>query len=132
MSFFNVSKYPPSLLFVLITLGVSLALMNVLENLRGVVARALLVFGRTPLFTYVLHIYVVHCAALLVGVATGFPASSFSNFLVDPSRLVNAHWGFGLPVVYFVWLLVLALLYPAARWFAGVKRRRRDWWLGYL
>jgi uncharacterized membrane protein len=132
LSFFNVSKYPPSLLYVLITLGISLASMTALESLRGFFARVLLAYGRTPLFTYVLHIYVVHCAALLAGVVSGFPASGFVNFIGDPSRLVSAHWGYGLPVVYVVWLLVLAVLYPLARWFSGVKRRRRDWWLGYL
>ena len=132
LSFFNVSKYPPSLLYVLVTLAISLTLMRWLERLRGLPARVLLAYGRTPLFTYVLHIYVVHCAALLVGVANGFPASGFFGFLRDPSRLIAAHWGFGLAVVYLVWLLVLALLYPPARWFAGVKRQRRDWWLSYF
>jgi uncharacterized membrane protein len=132
LSFFNVSKYPPSLLYVLITLGVALALMIALESLRGFFARVLLAYGRTPLFTYVVHIYVVHCAALLVGIAGGWPASAFVDSISNPRQLLSAHWGFGLPVVYVVWLLVLALLYPLARWFSGVKRRRRDWWLGYL
>jgi hypothetical protein len=73
----------------------------------------------------------VHCAALLIGVATGFPAAGFFHFLADPTRLMKLHWGYGLPVVYAVWLSVLAILYLPARWFADVKRRRRDWWLGY-
>jgi uncharacterized membrane protein len=132
MSFLNVTKYPPSLSYALATLGVSLLLLPALEGLRGLPARMLLVFGRTPLFTYVLHIYLVHGAALLVAVATGLPAGIFVNFLADPMRTVNAHWGFGLPVVYLVWALVIVCMYPLSRWFAGVKRRRRDWWLGYL
>jgi uncharacterized membrane protein len=131
LSFFNVTKYPPSLLFVLVTLGMSLVVMTWLERLRGFPARVLLAYGRTPLFTYVLHIYVVHCAALLIGVATGFPAAGFFHFLADPTRLMKLHWGYALPVVYAVWLSVLAILYLPARWFADVKRRRRDWWLGY-
>jgi uncharacterized membrane protein len=132
MSFFNVSKYPPSLLFVLITLGVSLLCMLAFQSLRGLLARALLAYGRTPLFTYVLHIYVVHGASLLVAVLAGYPASYQANFLADPFRLVKAGWGFNLLVVYVTWLAILAVLYPAARWFADVKRRRREWWLGYL
>jgi len=132
LSFINVSKYPPSLLYVLITLGVSMLLLLALQRLRGAAAKVLLVFGRTPLFTYVLHIYIAHGLALLIGVATGVPAAYFSNLLGDPARLVSAHWGFGLPVVYGIWLLVLLTLYPFSRWFAGVKRRRRDWWLSYL
>jgi hypothetical protein len=132
MSFFNVSKYPPSLLFVLITLGVSLLCMLAFQSLRGLLARALLAYGRTPLFTYVLHIYVVHGASLLVAVLAGYPASYQANFLADPFRLVKAGWGFNLLVVYVAWLAILAVLYPAARWFADVKRRRREWWLSYL
>jgi uncharacterized membrane protein len=132
MSFFNVSKYPPSLLFVLITLGVSLLCMLALQRLRGLLARVLLAFGRTPLFTYVLHIYVVHGSALLVAVLAGYPASYQANVIGDPFRLVKAGWGFNLLLVYAAWLAILAVLYPAARWFADVKRRRREWWLSYL
>lgn len=131
LSFFNVSKYPPSLLFVLVTLGFSWLLLPLLERLRGPLANVLLAFGRTPLFTFVLHIYVVHGAALLLGVFSGVPASHFVNFVLDPSRLVQAQWGYSLIGVYIAWLAVLAALYPLASWFADVKRRRRDWWLSY-
>ena len=132
MSFFNISKYPPSLLYVLITLGVSLLCMLALQRLRGLLAQVLLAYGRTPLFTYVLHIYVVHASSLVVAVLAGYPAAYHANFLADPFRLVKAGWGYNLFVVYVAWLLILAALYPAARWFADVKRRRRDWWLSYL
>jgi len=132
MSFFNVSKYPPSLLFALITLGVSLLCMLALQRLRGLLARVLLAYGRTPLFTYVLHIYVVHGSALLVAVLAGYPASYQANVIGDPFRLVKAGWGFNLLLVYAAWLAILAVLYPAARWFADVKRRRREWWLKFL
>jgi uncharacterized membrane protein len=132
MSFFNVSKYPPSLLYVLITLGVSTLCMLAFQRLRGLLARALLAYGRTPLFTYVLHIYVVHGSALLVAVLAGYPASYEANFLADPFRIYKAGWGFNLAIVYVAWLAILIALYPASRWFAGLKRRRRDWWLSYL
>lgn len=132
LSFLNISKYPPSLLYVLATLGLSFLLLPLLERLRGPLASMLLAFGRTPLFTYVLHIYVAHGAALIVGISMGIPASAFANFILDPSRLVQAQWGFPLVGVYLVWLAVLAALYPFARWFADVKRQRRDWWLSYV
>ena len=96
MSFFNVSKYPPSLLYVLITLGVSLLCLLAFQRMRGLLARMLLAYGRTPLFTYVLHIYVVHVSSLLVAVLAGYPASYHANFLADPFRLVKAGWGFNL------------------------------------
>jgi uncharacterized membrane protein len=132
LSFINLGKYPPSLDYVLVTLGVSLALMPLLERLKGPVAAPLLTFGRTPLFTYVLHVFIAHGLALAVGAAMGVPPSAFFNMLGDPSRLIEAGWGFGLPGVYIAWLATLALLWPLSRWFEGVKRRRRDWWLGYL
>jgi uncharacterized membrane protein len=132
MSFLNVSKYPPSTLYVLATLGTVLLLLPLLTRVRGSAARALLAFGRTPLFTYILHIYLVHTAALLAGLASGVPPSAFRNFILDPLRLVNDGWGYPLVGVYGVWLGTLVALYPAARWFAELKRRRRDRWLSYL
>jgi uncharacterized membrane protein len=132
LSFLNVSKYPPSLLFVLVTLGLSCLLLPLLERLRGPIANVLLAFGRTPLFVFVLHIYLAHGAALLLGALTGVPASYFTNFVIDPSRLVRAQWGFSLTGVYVAWLAVLAAMYPLASWFATVKQRRRNWWLSFL
>lgn len=132
LSFINVSKYPPSLDFVLVTLGVSLTLLPLLAHLGGLPARVLLAFGRTPLFTYVLHVFLAHGLALVVGAMMGVPPSAFFNMLGDPSRAIEAGWGFGLAGVYLAWLAVLAMLYPLSRWFEDVKRRRRDWWLGYL
>lgn len=131
-SFLNVSKYPPSLQYALLTLGAALLLGLALERLRGPLRALLLAYGRTPLFTYLLHIYLVHALALIAGVASGVPATAFIGFLGGAQRLADAGWGVSLGAVYAVWLLVLALLYPLSRWFAGVKRRRRDRWLSYL
>lgn len=131
-SFINVSKYPPSPGFVMATLGVSLLIYLALDRLRGPVAGVLTTFGRTPLFTYLIHVWLAHGLAVVVGLATGVPAAAFLNSILDPGRLLEAGWGFGLAGVYAAWLAVLALLYPLSRWFEGVKRRRRDWWLGYL
>jgi uncharacterized membrane protein len=132
LSFFKVSKYPPSLLFVLVTLGVALPLGVALERLRGWPARLLLAFGRTPLFTYLLHVYLVHGLALAAGVAAGVPAAAFTHYLSDQSGLKAAGWGVGLPAVYGIWALVVAALYPVARWYAAVKQQRRAWWMRYL
>lgn len=132
MSFLNVTKYPPSLLYVLATLGVSLLLSLALERVKGFPAKVLLAFGRTPLFTYVLHLYILHLSALAIAAAMGFDPMIMVNFVVDPSRSVKAGWGFSLAGAYVAWALTLAALYPLSAWFAGVKRRRRDWWLSYL
>ena len=127
--FIDVAKYPPSLLYVLITLGLALAFLPVLERLRGPAASFLLAFGRAPLFAYVLHLYLAHLLAMAVGVAMGLPTAGFLNplFAGPPQG-----WGFSLAATYGFWLLILTILYPPTRWFAGVKARRRDWWLGYL
>ncbi|MES2754910.1 MAG: heparan-alpha-glucosaminide N-acetyltransferase domain-containing protein [Pseudomonadota bacterium] len=132
MSFFNVSKYPPSPDYVLVTLGLSLLVFLALERLRGPVARVLLDFGRTPLFSYVAHIYLAHGLMLAVAFAYGVPQAAL-DYLADAiSGAPPVAWGFSLGGVYLVWALVIAALIPLARWFAGIKRRRRDWWLSYL
>lgn len=132
LALLNVSKYPPSLQYTLLTLGVSLLVSLPLERVQGFVRRMLLAFGRTPMLTYLVHIYVVHGLALLVGLAMGLPAAAFANFLASTDRLKAVHWGFGLPVVYGVWLLVLVVLYPMSRAYAALRRRRRAWWMSYI
>ena len=128
ISFFNTAKYPPSLDYLLMTLGPIFLLLLAAESLRGKVARPLIVFGRVPFFFYVLHVYLIHGLALALGVGTGFPAA---DFLVAWPAFPRG-FGVGLTAVYLAWALVVLALYPACRWFAQVKERRRDWWLGYL
>jgi uncharacterized membrane protein len=130
--FLNAKKYPPSLLYVLMTIGPMFVLLPRLERLQGFAAGLLLQFGRVPLFFYVLHLYLAHTLMLAIATAMGHPAAIAVGVMSGSTMLVERGWGFSLPVVYAVWLLVLALLYPACRWFAEVKRRRRDWWLSYL
>ncbi len=128
MSFINVHKYPPSLLYLLITLGLASLLLARFETMRGKVVDVMDTFGRVPLFFYVLHILLAHFAAGLIALATGHGDVVLTNlFLLMPDQ-----WGFDLPGVYVAWIAVLIALYPPCRWFAEVKRRRRDWWLSYL
>lgn len=131
-SIISANKYPPSPAYVLLMVGLAFVLLLVLDHLRGPARRVLLTFGRTPLFTYLLHIWIAHTLAVVVGMATGVPAGAFVNTITDPSRLIEHGWGFGLFGVYVAWLAVLLIMYPLSRWFEGVKRRRRDWWLSYL
>jgi uncharacterized membrane protein len=128
MSFFDVEKYPPSLHYVLITIGPALLLLAHVERLRGFLVDTVAMFGRVPLFVYVAHIYVTHLAAGLIALAMGFGTGVLTNLFI----FLPDGWGFGLGGVYLAWIGVIAVLYPACRWFAGVKRRRRDWWLAYL
>lgn len=131
-SLISANKYPPSPAYVLLTLGLAFVLLLILDRVRNPVVGVLLTFGRTPLFTYLWHVWIAHALALVVGIAAGFPPSAFTSMITDPSRLTELSWGYGLPWVYAAWGAVLVILYPMSRWFEGVKRRRRDWWLGYL
>lgn len=128
LSFLNVSKYPPSLAYVLVTLGIALLALGALEGRQHRVLAALAIFGRVPLFAYVLHIAIVHAAAGLCAWAMGFGSAVLTGGFED----FPEGWGVSLPLVYVAWLFTLALLWPACRWFARLKQRRRDWWLAYL
>ncbi len=131
LSFVNTQKYPPSLLFVLMTLGPALLLLAWVErSRRGPVGSALVTFGRVPLFFYLLQWPVAHGIALLLSIAAGKPTGHLFGF--PGAHPVQPGAGFGLGVTYLCWAAGVALLYPLCRWFAGVKQRRNDWWLSYL
>jgi hypothetical protein len=134
MAFLNVQKYPPSLMYVLATLGIALLLIPLLARLRGPAARALQDFGAVPFFFYVVHIYVVHALAIAANAALGRDVGAFFNFFVNMVMAADRHQhlGFPLPGVYVAWIVVLALLYPLCRWWGGVKGTRKDWRLSYL
>lgn len=132
MSFFQISKYPPSLAYALITLGPALLMLLVLERLRGPAAKVLVTFGRVPLFYYLLHFFAAHLLAAAVGVAIGYPFSAFVWGPNGPDVAALQGWGFPLGVVYLIWIAVVAALYPLCLWWAGLKARRSDWWLSYL
>ena len=128
LSFINVHKYPPSLLYLLVTLGLGALLLAAFGTLRGRLIDILRTFGRAPLFFYVLHIALAHLSAGLLALATGYGPTVLTNlFLYMPDG-----WGFSLSGVYVAWMAVLIALYPACRWFAELKHRRTDWWLSYL
>lgn len=133
LSFLNATKYPASLLFLLMTLGPTIALIPILDRARGPLARWLTVFGRVPFFYYLLHIPLIHVLAILVSVVTLGSVSPwlFSNHpMGSPPAPAGYTWSLGL--LYLVWAVAVVLLYFPCRWFAEVKARRRHPWLGYL
>jgi uncharacterized membrane protein len=134
MDFFDVQKYPPSLLYVCVTLAPMLLLVPVFDRLRGPATAVLRTFGAVPLMAYVAHLYVMHALAIVVHAAAGQSLDGMFNtihdFVVSPG--VFAGTGFPLAVTYVAWVVVLAAIYPLCRWWGGVKQRRRDWWLSYL
>lgn len=134
LSFLSTTKYPPSLAFLLMTLGPAIALLGWAEPLRPLERNPLLVFGRVPLFYYVLHIPLVH--AFAIGLTwLRYGAAPFllvpPPTLGTPRRQFPVDYGFDLWVVYAVTAAVVLALYPACLWFARFKRRRSDRWLSY-
>jgi uncharacterized membrane protein len=133
ISFFNVLKYPPSLDYLLVTLGPALILLALLDKAKAErgLSRVLLVFGRVPLFYYVLHIYLLRVLSILISLAFHQPiwhGTVIADFAQKP-----AGYGHGLLFIYAVWLLAVAILYRPALWFMQFKSRHRDWeWLSYL
>lgn len=127
----NQQKYPASQLFLLMTLGPTIALLPWLERARGWFAGVLATFGRVPMFYYLLHIPAIHIAALLVTLVR--EGSMHPEWYASaPYADVPPEHRWGLPMLYVVWAIVVAILYFACRWFAGVKSRRRDGWLRYV
>lgn len=129
LSFIDCDKYPPSLLYLAMTLGPALMLLAVFEFVRGRLADAVTTFGRVPFFYYIAHIFLIHALAIAFACVTGADLSWLFGEFPAPKP---EGYGLGLAGVYAVTLLVIGLLYPLCRWFAAVKRRRRDWWLSYL
>jgi hypothetical protein len=128
-SFLNVLKYPPSLDFLLMTLGPVMVALAVVEGARGRVASWLSVYGRVPLFYYVVHIYVAHSLAMILALIQGGELRRIP-VVTDPGS-IPSWYGVSLPGVYMAWAIVLLLMYFPCRWYAGLKSRRSDWWLRY-
>jgi uncharacterized membrane protein len=128
IDFLNVTKYPPSLVFMLMTLGPAAIVCASADRVPDAVKQPLIVFGRAPFAFYVAHLYLLHTLAVVFGTMRGFDARAFLTY----SFFFPKGYGVGLPGVYAVWLLVVAALYPLCRWVAAAKRRRQDWWLSYL
>lgn len=130
LSFLNVTKYPPSLLYALVTLGPALLLLVALERREGRLCDMLATFGRVPLFFYMLHLYAALAAAGALALARGFDLARLGEIVA--SGAPPDDFGVCLAGAYVAWIALVAALYPLCRWFAEVKRRRRDWWLSYL
>jgi hypothetical protein len=122
------------LLYLLMTLGPSFIVLALLDRDLGKFWRPFIVFGRVPLFFYIVHIFLIHAIALLISyLRYGGPSGLFVGPLFhDDARQYPPDYGFGLAGVYAVWLLVVIALYPVCRWFAELKQRRRGVWLSYL
>lgn len=135
MSFLNVEKYPPSLDYVLMTLGPALIFLAFADAIKGKAADMFVTLGRVPLFYYLAHLYLIHFLAIL-NVAFFFPDYQWQDMLIsDWGKFMEVFQGYGyeLPGTYLVWILVVTLLYLPCKWYASYKQSHPEkWWLSYL
>ena len=134
LSFLNDTKYPPSLIFLLMTLGPSMIFLWAVDRATPRVLRPALVIGKVPMFYYILHFFLIHLLAVIVCYARYgtahwmFESPDLGHYPFSPPP----GWGYGLPVVYLIWVLVVCIMYPLCRWYSGVKQSRTDSWLSYI
>lgn len=133
ISFFNVTKYPPSLLYFCITLGPALLFLYAIERVKNKLTDFFLVFGRVPLFYYFLHVLVIHLLAMGTIVLSG---GNWQEMVLTAESFQNASlidYGYSLPIVYIVWVGVVMFMYPFSKMYMRYKANNRDkWWLSYL
>lgn len=133
LSFLNVTKYPPSLAYILITLGPALLFLFVIERTKNKLTDFFLVFGRVPLMYYFLHVLVIHVLAIIGIIIFG---GDWRNMILTADVFANAkllNYGYSLPVVYLIWIGLVLLLYPISKKYMIYKANNKDkWWLSYL
>ena len=133
LSFMNVNKYPPSLAYILMTLGPALIILALTEKISNRIIKAIIHIGRVPMFFYILHIYLIHLAATVAAEVSGF---HWYDMLLHHRTWLDPQlkgYGFSLGVTYLVWLGIVLLLYPLCKWYDRYKTEHKEkWWLSYL
>ena len=133
LSFLNVHKYPPSLLYLCITIGPSLLFLSFFESSNNTLTRAISVYGRVPFFYYVLHFYSIHFLCMILFMTRGHALTEETPPVFGmPFRFVIAGEGYSLGIVYFIWIGLVLFLYPLCKWFSEYKKRKSYGWLSYL
>jgi len=132
-SFVNTLKYPPSLLFILMTLGPAILFLAYTENVNSRISQIISVYGRVPLFYYLMHFLILHLMAMIAAQLTGFGwyAMVLDQPVTDEPKLKG--YGFSLGVTYLFWISVVVILYPLCKWYDRYKQSHKEkWWLSYL
>jgi len=129
LAFFNVSKYPPSLQYTAMTIGLAMLFLAFTENLNNWFTRVTAVYGAVPFFYYVLHFYLLHTLLVVVFFATWYTSKDIVQI---PFWFRPATFGFSLTIVYLIWFCVVAALYLPCRWFKRYKENHKQWWLRYV
>jgi uncharacterized membrane protein len=132
ISFFNVTKYPPSLMYMCMTVGTALVVLATTEKISNKFASVLIIYGNVPFFYYICHWYLIKLINVIVFFASGYNAGQIATSHQQPPTFQPDDFGFGLGGVYLIWLIVISLLYFPCRWFSNYKRTHTQWWLSYL
>ncbi|MBK8056217.1 MAG: DUF1624 domain-containing protein [Saprospiraceae bacterium] len=129
MSFLQLTKYPPSLLYLLVTLGAAFLFLANTENVRGKVVNFFCTFGRVPFFYYIIHLFLIHIVAMVFAQFSGLGWQA----MILPEWSMPKGFGYSLLVVYMVWIGIIISLYPSCKWFDTYKQAHKEkWWLSYL
>jgi len=133
LSFINTTKYPPSLVYILMTIGPSLLFLRAIEGIKNKLTDSLVVIGRVPFFYYIIHLYIIHVIGIIGLMIQGI---DWKEFILTPQRFNSGYlsaYGFDLWVTYAVWIVVVLLLYPICKRYMIYKANNKDkWWLSYL
>jgi uncharacterized membrane protein len=129
LSFFNVTKYPPSLLFLSMTMGPALIFLSVIEKKTGRWTKVVSVYGRVPFFYFLIHFFLLHLICLILFFLNGNSLSAANTGLI---HFRPETFGYSLGVVYLIWITVVVVLYPVCKWYDQLKSSHKKWWLSYL
>jgi uncharacterized membrane protein len=135
MSFLKVHKYPPSLMYMCITIGPALLVLSFIEKIKNGFTNIMVVFGRTAFFYYILHIYLIHLMATILFFIQGKHTVQFAidSMQTLPFLFIIPGEGIGLGLVYLLWISVVVMLYPLCKWYDQYKTNHKEkWWLSYL
>ena len=130
LSWLKVTKYPPSLQFIMLTVGTGIFFLAIAEKYLNIFGKAIIHMGRVPMFFYLAHIYLIHALALFAAKFSGYNWNDMIS--QKPLTPVISGYGFPLAIVYLTWIIVILLLYPLCKWYDDYKSRHKKWWLSYL
>jgi len=132
-SFLDVNKYPPSLLFMSITIGPALIFLALFESINNKITQTISVFGKVPFFYYILHFYFLHLLCTILFLFRGHSIHEATPDIFGiPFKFMIVGEGYSLTIVYIIWISLVIFLYPLCKWFSTVKSRKSYWWLSYL
>lgn len=133
LSFLNTTKYPPSLLYILMTLGPAMLFLAFTERMPGGLALGIIHFGRVPMFFYILHLYLIHFIAMFAAEFSGF---NWADMILQRRTWIDPQlkgYGFSLGITYLIWVGIILLLYPLCKRYDRYKSAHKEkWWLSYL